>query len=99
MTRCRYLLVTRTWVVGDKIEVAYAMGLRFENVDDARALYANGYGAIMYGPLLLAGITSERTLILGDNKTLSDVVVRDVSETNAPPPPNAFLTPPPPPLR
>jgi DUF1680 family protein len=99
MTRSRYLLVTRTWVVGDKIEVAYAMGLRFENVDDARALYANGYGAIMYGPLLLAGITSERTLILGDNKTLGDVVVRDVSETNAPsvhPSPTQRLSDPPP---
>ena len=31
----------------------------------------------MYGPLLLAGLTSERVLLLGENKTLSDTIVRD----------------------
>ena len=42
-----YLLISRVFKLGDKVVVHYPMALRFENVDDARPLYANGYGAIM----------------------------------------------------
>ena len=88
-----YLLVSRVWKVGDTIEVYFPMSLRFENVDDARPLYANGYGAIMWGPLLLAGLTSERTLIFGANNTLSDVVVRDETASKAAGAPRFVATP------
>eukprot|EP01046_Picozoa_sp_COSAG06_P058947 COSAG06_NODE_12023_length_1433_cov_11.479112_1_plen_199_part_00 len=59
-----YLLVSRVWQAGDRVEIHYPMSLRFESIDDSRPLYKDTYGAIMYGPLLLVGLTSVRDMPL-----------------------------------
>ena len=48
-----------------------------EQLDDPRASFA-GFGTFFYGPLLLAGLTTDQQLIVG-NKTVDEVLVRNSS--------------------
>lgn len=75
ITPSTYLLITRTWKSGDTVVVHFPMSLSFEHVDDPRPAFA-GYGAVLYGPLLLAGLTDKALFIMG-NSSLSEVVVRN----------------------
>ena len=75
ITPSTYLLITRIWKSGDTVVVHFPMSLSFEHVDDPRPAFA-GYGAVLYGPLLLAGLTDKALFILG-NSSLSEVVVRN----------------------
>lgn len=45
-----YILLSRRWKDGDRIEADYAMGLRLERTPDG-----TGRGALLYGPVVLAG--------------------------------------------
>jgi len=56
-----YATISRTWVAGDKVEIFYPQSLRFERIDDNRSDWS-GVGAIMYGAILLAGITDTDSL-------------------------------------
>ena len=74
------ILGPREWKSGDKVGVYFPLSLRFEQLDDDRPAFA-GFGTIHYGPLLLAGLTSEDSLLL-DNA--SDAAVqRTVRRTGA----------------
>jgi hypothetical protein len=79
-TPSSYLLLTRVWKTGDTIKVHFPMSLRFEQLDDARPEF-NGYGAIFYGPLMLAGLTTENTLLLANSSTaaVNQTVTRNSS--------------------
>lgn len=70
-----YLLITRVWKTGDTVAVHFPMSLTFEHVDDPRPEFA-GYGAVLYGPLLLAGLTNDALFVLGNN-SISDVIKRN----------------------
>lgn len=59
---------------GDVVFVHFPMSLRFEQLDDKRPQFS-GVGAVMYGPLMLAGITSTDQLLLM-NRTLDQAVKR-----------------------
>ena len=45
-----YILLSRRWKDGDRIEADYAMGLRLERTPDGTER-----GALLYGPVVLAG--------------------------------------------
>ena len=68
------ILGPRAWKSFDTISVFFAPSLRFEQLDDARPEF-DGFGTLHYGPLLLAGLTSQDSLIL-DNT--SDTAVQKV---------------------
>lgn len=57
-----YFSLTRVWTVGDTVSVYFPLVLRAEPIKDNRSPY-NTYNAIMYGPLLLVGLTSTNHLI------------------------------------
>jgi len=59
---------------GDKIEIFYPQSIRFEHIDDSREAWS-GVGAIMYGGILLAGIT-ETDSLSGDPAQISTWVRR-----------------------
>ncbi|KAJ4971932.1 hypothetical protein NE237_005031 [Protea cynaroides] len=52
-----FLSVTRQWSAGDKLTLQLPIGLRIEAIKDERPEYAS-IQAILYGPYLLAGLTS-----------------------------------------
>ncbi|XP_042492094.1 uncharacterized protein LOC122071757 isoform X2 [Macadamia integrifolia] len=52
-----FLSVTRQWSVGDKLTLQLPIGLRTEAIQDDRPEHAS-IQAILYGPYLLAGLTS-----------------------------------------
>ena len=54
----RFLTIARNFTSGDVIDASFGMEPRLEPINDDRAPWAN-VSAIMYGPLLLAGITAE----------------------------------------
>jgi hypothetical protein len=56
-----YLTIEREWSEGDRVEIALPMTLRAEPMPDDPEL-----AAIMYGPLVLAGLTADRTCFLAD---------------------------------
>jgi len=65
---------------GDTLDVYLPLTLKMEQLADKRAHFA-GYGAIMYGPLMLAALGAPAdTLLLGGERTLQRVVVRNSSE-------------------
>ena len=74
-----YVTITRGWAVGDLIQVEYPLVLRFEQVDDPRASFV-GFGTFFYGPLLLAGLTTDDTLIVG-NKTIEQIITRNPTQS------------------
>lgn len=49
----------------------YPLSLRFEQIDDARSTF-KGFGTFFYGPILLAGLTVNDVLIVG-NRTIDQV--------------------------
>ncbi|KAJ9697934.1 hypothetical protein PVL29_007171 [Vitis rotundifolia] len=53
-----FLSLTRNWNPGDKLTLQLPMGLRTEAIKDDRPKYAS-IQAILYGPYLLAGLTSD----------------------------------------
>eukprot|EP01047_Picozoa_sp_COSAG01_P020317 COSAG01_NODE_1153_length_11487_cov_98.298736_9_plen_341_part_00 len=66
--------------VGDALEVYFPLSLRFEHIDDQRPQFA-GVGAILFGPLMLAGFTHDDYLPLGEAvANLSAVIRRNSSE-------------------
>ena len=75
----KYVLLTRAWATGDTVVVAYPLSLRFEQLDDQRTAFA-GFGTFFYGPLLLAGLTTNATLLLG-NRTLNQTLRRNSTKT------------------
>jgi hypothetical protein len=75
LTHSSYVSLSRLWKTGDEITVHFPLSLRFEQVDDPRAPFA-GFGTFFYGPLLLAGITTDQQLIVG-NRTVDQVLVRN----------------------
>ncbi|KAI3414771.1 uncharacterized protein J3R85_015949 [Psidium guajava] len=52
-----YLVVKEKWGPGDKLTLQLPLGLRTEAIKDDRSEYASLH-AILYGPFLLAGLTS-----------------------------------------
>ena len=56
-----YLTIRRTWKEGDKVEIAIPMSLHSHPMPDDPEL-----AAIMYGPVVLAGLTEEDTCFLAD---------------------------------
>ena len=72
-----YVMLTRQWATGDEVVVHYPLSLRFEQLDDPRASFA-GFGTFFYGPLLLAGLTRDQQLIVG-NRTIDQVLARNSS--------------------
>ncbi|XP_059665215.1 uncharacterized protein LOC132311346 [Cornus florida] len=68
----QFLPVTRQWNSGDKITLELPLSLRTEAIKDDRPQYAT-VAAILYGPYLLAGLTSGNWDIKkGNAKSLSD---------------------------
>jgi len=72
-----YLTIpARDWKDGDTLVVHFPLSLRFEALADARPSF-HGVGVVMYGPIMLAGLTAENSLLLADGATdLSDRVKR-----------------------
>jgi hypothetical protein len=67
----------------DRLDVYYPLSLRFEQLDDARPAFA-GLGTIHYGPLLLAGLTTEQALLLWNASAAAvQSVVRRTSADDA----------------
>ena len=60
-----WLAVERPWADGDSVEVYFPLGLWAAPLEDDRDAW-NATLAFMYGPLVLAGLTSEATLIPAD---------------------------------
>lgn len=56
-----YLTLDRTWQDGDRVVVHMPMSLRTEAMPDDPEL-----AAVMYGPLVLAGLVDQATFFLGD---------------------------------
>jgi hypothetical protein len=56
-----YLTIKRRWRDGDRVEMAMPMGLHAEPMPDDRETMA-----LMYGPLVLAGLTTTDTYFLAD---------------------------------
>ncbi len=56
-----YATITRTWAAGDRVDVFWQPFVRWEPLNDWRASFA-GVGAIMYGSVLLAGLTTSDAL-------------------------------------
>ncbi|XP_059665212.1 uncharacterized protein LOC132311344 [Cornus florida] len=70
----KFLRVSRQWNSGDKITLELPLNLRTENIKDDRPEYAT-VQAILYGPYLLAGMTSKEkdwNLKTGKAKSLSE---------------------------
>jgi hypothetical protein len=59
------ILGPREWKPSDVIAVHFPPSLRFEPLDDSRPAF-DGFGTIHYGPLLLAGLTADDSLLLED---------------------------------
>ena len=56
-----YLRISRSWAAGDVVSVLYTPYIRWEQLNDDRPAWA-GVGAILYGSILLAGITDTDSL-------------------------------------
>jgi len=69
-----YATVSRTWAAGDKVEIFFPQSIRFEHIDDNRSQWS-GVGAIMYGGILLAGVSNSDSLT-GDPAQISTWVRR-----------------------
>jgi DUF1680 family protein len=61
-----YLTINRTWREGDKVEVRTPMALHAQSMPDDPEM-----AAIMYGPLVLAGLTDRDRFFLGDMNDLA----------------------------
>jgi len=61
-----YLTIKRTWKEADKLEVSMPMSLHADPMPDDPELMA-----LMYGPLVLAGLTQENRYFLGDASQLA----------------------------
>ncbi|KAJ4979732.1 hypothetical protein NE237_010512 [Protea cynaroides] len=69
-----FLSVTRQWSAGDKLTLQLPIGLRTEAIQDDRPEYAS-IQAILYGPYLLAGLTSgDWDIKTGTANSLSDLI-------------------------
>ncbi|KAF8403852.1 hypothetical protein HHK36_011958 [Tetracentron sinense] len=67
-----FLSVTRKWSPGDKMTIRLPISLRAETIKDDRPEYAS-IQAILYGPYLLAGLTSgDWDVKTGPSNSLSD---------------------------
>lgn len=76
-----YLRITRDWSSGDVIDAYFPATLSWSQVTDDRPQFA-GWGAIMYGGVLLAGVNETSDLIAGnDPDSLAQWVTRDTDET------------------
>lgn len=64
-----YVPVEREWRDGDTVEVALPMGLHASPMPDDTELVA-----LMYGPLVLAGLVEDTTLLVGDADDLASWV-------------------------
>jgi hypothetical protein len=70
-----YATITRTWAAGDRVDVFWAPFVRWEALNDARPEWA-GVGSVLYGSILLAGLTSTNSLGDVDPNRIADLVVR-----------------------
>jgi len=64
----------------DKLEVHFPLSLRFEALSNPLNLSMyNGYGTIMYGPIMLAalGADTDRLILNKDARSLEKVVIRN----------------------
>jgi hypothetical protein len=64
----------REWKTSDTVSVHFTPSLRFEQLDDTRPAF-DGFGTVHYGPLLLAGLTAQDSLLL---ENTSDIAVQRV---------------------
>ncbi len=82
-----FLRISRTWAAGDVVAVLFPPQFRFENVDDARAIW-KGVGAVFFGPVMLATIgVSAGSDMLPLNSTAPADLARVFARTAPPPPP------------
>lgn len=65
-----YISIDRKWNKGDKVEVTYPMSLRVETAPDNA-----GRGALMYGPIVLAGLRGTEGMV--SPAPFSDPTVRN----------------------
>ncbi|CAL0334122.1 unnamed protein product [Lupinus luteus] len=78
-----FLSVTRQWSAGDKLTLQLPITLRTEAIKDDRSEYAS-LQAILYGPYLLAGHTTDDWDIkAGDNKAISEWITPIPSSYNS----------------
>ena len=68
-----YLEINSKWKSGDVIALSMDPILRYERIEDDRSEYAN-LVAILYGPLLLCGITTKEYDLIGNKSDLSSWV-------------------------
>ena len=70
----RYYELAKVWDSDDYVIASFSPTLRSEHISDDRPTYMN-LSAIMYGPLLLCGITTGENELVGDKEHLEDWVV------------------------
>lgn len=81
--RGNFLSVTRKWSSSDKITFELPLTLRSEAIKDDRANYTSLH-AILYGPYLLAGLTTDDWDIKADQSvSLSDLITPIPAEYNS----------------
>ena len=75
-----YAEISRDWAPGDTVAVSFQMSLRFEQLNDRRPEW-QGVGAVMYGPILMAGEAASIVSMAGEEA--SNVPMAGVEATEA----------------
>jgi len=70
-----FYTITRQWQVNDRVDVFWEPFLRWETINDNRPQWST-VGAVLYGSILLAGITPTDSLTNFDPTRISDLIVR-----------------------
>ena len=68
-----YLNISRKWTAGDALSVLFTPYIRWEQLNDDRPQW-QGVGAILYGTILLAGLTGSDGLPVDPAKIESSVM-------------------------
>ena len=75
----QYFSISRAWKDGDLVEVSLPMTLRAERLKDNRDRFKSLY-AIMYGPVLLVGLTKSSRLVFDPSNVSASVIRSSTTE-------------------